>query len=104
MAAGVPVVATRVGGVPELIEHGRTGILAPSGDELALAERLECCLRHPDIRERLGRNARRFAVEHFSLSAVRDQYQCVYSECLSKLSGGRWAAPAAKGINTITVF
>jgi glycosyltransferase involved in cell wall biosynthesis len=94
MAAGVPVVTTRVGGVPELIEHGRTGILVPSDDEVALADRLEYCLRHPNIRERLARNARRFAVEHFSLSAVRDQYQSVYSECLSKntLSGGRQLA------------
>jgi glycosyltransferase involved in cell wall biosynthesis len=94
MAAGVPVVATRVGGVPELIEHGRTGFLIPSGDEAALADRFEYCLRHPDIGERLARNARRFAIEHFSLNAVRDQYQSVYSECLSKnaLSGRRQLA------------
>ena len=93
MAAGVPVVTTRVGGVPELIEHDQTGMLVPSGDELALAGSLEQCLRHPELRERLARNARAFAAEHFTLSAVRDRYQNLYNECLERkarrVAGGR---------------
>ena len=61
-------------------------MLVPSGDELALVGSLAKCLRHPEVRERLARNARAFAAERFSLSAVRDRYEDLYSECLERKS------------------
>jgi glycosyltransferase involved in cell wall biosynthesis len=87
MAAGVPVVATRVGGIPELIDHGNTGILVPNGDEAALADSLEYCLRTPEARESLARNASKFAEKHFTLAAVRDRYECLYTQCLAEKAG-----------------
>jgi L-malate glycosyltransferase len=94
MAAGVPVVATRVGGIPELIEHGNTGILVPNGDEAAFADSLEYCLRNPRARESLAQNAGIFARKHFAFTAVRDRYECLYTQCLAEKAGTR--QPAAR--------
>jgi glycosyltransferase involved in cell wall biosynthesis len=57
MAAGRPVVATRVGGIPEVVEEGRTGLLVPPGDVPALAAALDRVLHEPGLAERLGRCA-----------------------------------------------
>jgi glycosyltransferase involved in cell wall biosynthesis len=54
MAAGLPVVATAVGGVPELVVHGETGLLAPAGDEKAFADALAAVAGDPDRRRKLG--------------------------------------------------
>jgi len=83
MAANVPVVATRVGGIPELIDHGNTGLLVPNGDEAAFADSLEYCLRNPQVRQSLARNAAKFAEKHFTLTAVRDRYESLYAQCLA---------------------
>lgn len=89
MAAGVPVVATRVGGIPELIDHGNTGLLVPNGDEAALANGLEYCLRNAGLRESLARNAAKFAEKHLALNAVRNRYECLYAECLAEKTDTR---------------
>ncbi|MHC4138090.1 MAG: glycosyltransferase, partial [Planctomycetota bacterium] len=57
MACGVAVVGTDVGGIPEAIDHDRTGLLVPSGDVTALADAIESLLADPDRAERLGRAA-----------------------------------------------
>lgn len=66
MAAGKPVVATRTGGIPELIDEGGTGLLVTAGDAAALAEALRVLLDHDDVRCRMGRAGRAHAVRHFS--------------------------------------
>jgi glycosyltransferase involved in cell wall biosynthesis len=58
MASGLPVVATRVGDVPEVITDGVTGYLAQADDEDGLADRLELLLRFPELRERMSRVSR----------------------------------------------
>lgn len=58
MADGLPVVATRVGGLPEVVEHGKTGIVVPPNDQKAMAEALLRLLRNPDEAERLGEAGR----------------------------------------------
>lgn len=67
LASGVPVVATRVGGVPELVAHGLTGYLAAPGDHEGLAAHLALLLAEPALRWRLGMAARRWAVERLEL-------------------------------------
>lgn len=57
MKLGTPVIATRVGGLPELIEEGVSGILVPPGDHLALAAAMKGALTSPEFRERLRREA-----------------------------------------------
>ncbi|UUX94279.1 glycosyltransferase [Aquabacterium sp. J223] len=67
MAAGLPVVGTRVGGVPELVQHGITGYLAGPGDIDAIASCARALLRDPALRERFGGAARSRALQRFSL-------------------------------------
>jgi glycosyltransferase involved in cell wall biosynthesis len=72
MAVGVPVVATAISGIPEIIEDGRTGCLGPPGDPLAVADMLERLLGDPLARETLSSAGRAFASEHLDLaSSVR---------------------------------
>lgn len=67
MSCGLPVVASRISGVPELVEDGGSGLLTPPGDAGAIAEALERLARSPALRRRLGRAGRATVVEHFDL-------------------------------------
>jgi glycosyltransferase involved in cell wall biosynthesis len=65
MAAGLPVVATSVGGIPEQVEDGRSGFLVPPGDTMAMAERLGKLISDPEECEEMGSYARSRALEQF---------------------------------------
>ena len=67
MAAGAPIVATRVGGTPEAIANGRTGLLVPADDPKALSEAIARLLQEPALAAALGCAARRAAESGFSL-------------------------------------
>jgi len=84
MAAGVPVVAARVGGNPELIQDGLTGVLVPSGDDDALAVALTTLLDHGDLRAALGARAKSEAKSKFGLRRVCAQYEELYRQVLSE--------------------
>lgn len=73
MARGVPVVASRVGGIPEIIEDGASGLLVPAGDERALSGALGRLLRDPEARRRLGSEGRRRAERHFTFDREVDE-------------------------------
>jgi glycosyltransferase involved in cell wall biosynthesis len=72
-ACGVPAVATAVGGLPELVENGLTGLLANPADVGSLAGALERLLRDPALCAQMGRAARRRAVDRFALEAQVDR-------------------------------
>ncbi len=78
MAAGVPVVATAVGGTPELIEHGKNGVLIEAGDREALASNALALLGDPVRAAAMGRRAREEAASRFSLAAMVDATTGVY--------------------------
>jgi L-malate glycosyltransferase len=82
MAASLPIVATRIGGIPEIISHGETGLLVPVDDDARLADAIEYLAENPKIRVRLGQNAREFAVRHFRLDHVCNRYEQLYRELL----------------------
>ncbi|BET66365.1 glycosyltransferase family 4 protein [Opitutales bacterium ASA1] len=67
LASGLPVVSTPVGGIEEIVEHGRTGILVPCGDAEALARALAATLDDPETAETRARHGRLAAEEKFSL-------------------------------------
>jgi glycosyltransferase involved in cell wall biosynthesis len=67
MAIGRPVVSTQVSGIPELVEHGQTGLLVPPGDAEALAEALLTLIRDEPLRQRMGQASREKVVKQFSL-------------------------------------
>lgn len=77
-AALVPVVASRVGGLPQVVEDGRTGLLAPPGDERALAESIIRQLDHYGDAEEMSRRAFAAVRETFSLEAVVNRLEAVY--------------------------
>ena len=66
MACGKPLIGTRVGGIPELIDHGRSGFLVDRRDTAAMTERILELLRDPDLRRRMGEAGRQIAVEKFN--------------------------------------
>ncbi len=78
MACGVPVLATRTGGVPEVVEDGKTGILCGVGDVESLAAGLCQLLNNPKAAEAMGDAARVRAEERFSLGRVLPKYEAVY--------------------------
>jgi glycosyltransferase involved in cell wall biosynthesis len=77
MAAAKPVVATRVGGVPDLVEDGRTGFLVEAGDVTSLASQSIALLQNAELRLRMGRRAREVA-RRFRLENVASQYRALY--------------------------
>lgn len=78
MAFGKPIVATRVGGVPELIEHDVSGILVPPQDSAALAEAILAVASNGPKAEQLGRAARLRFDERFSFDEMRNRLRAIY--------------------------
>ena len=80
MAARKPVVATAVGGNPELVRDGVTGYLVPPGDDPQLAERLEQLLTNPALARRLGDAGRAHAERHHPMTSMVQAYHELYQE------------------------
>jgi glycosyltransferase involved in cell wall biosynthesis len=79
---GLPVIATDVGGVPETLDAGHTGLLVPPGDSSLLAAAAATLLADRNLRVTMGRNAAAYGRTHFSLSAMLDAYEEVYRTAL----------------------
>ena len=93
MAAGLPVVATSVGGIPELIQQGRNGMLVPPGDTAALAESLATVLSNPFLSRRLGEAARLRIQAGFSFEKMFRETVALYRATLAEKEQARrrWA-------------
>jgi glycosyltransferase involved in cell wall biosynthesis len=87
MAHGRPVVATRVGGLLDLVVDGETGIVVPPRDAPALRSALERLLADPDLRHRLGTAGRERARTHFSWEKVTDATLAAYAEAVGTMAG-----------------
>ena len=83
-AAGVPVVATAVGGVPEAVADGETGLLVPPGDPRALATALSRLLAEPRLRKRMGDAGQRRVDQEFSVDAMVDGNLATYQDVLAR--------------------
>jgi len=84
MAAARPVVATTVGGVPELILDGQTGLLVPSKDPQALAEAVISLLKNPSRAEAMGVAARQRVLSHFTVDRMIAETEQIYRRLLAK--------------------
>jgi glycosyltransferase involved in cell wall biosynthesis len=80
MGAGAAVVATRVGGIPEAVVDGESGLLVPAGDPEALGAAIGRLIDDPTLRADLAREGRRRVIERFSLAAMADAYGRLYRE------------------------
>lgn len=86
MAAGVPVVATRVGGVPEIASDGRNALLVDARNAESMAAALQRILEDADLRERLKQDARRLVEAEYSPDAYRRALVGIYEQVLSMAS------------------
>jgi len=83
MCFACPSVATRVGGIPEVIEHEKTGLLADFGDAAKLAREVESLINDPARRKQLGQAAQERAKRLFSADAIVPQYEALYRRTLA---------------------
>ena len=87
MAAGLPIAATNVGGVPEIIENRTTGLLTPSGDPAAMAAALHELLTDTELGQRLGESARAESHKNYTLESYRHKLVGFYQETLRASRG-----------------
>ena len=83
MAQGIPVVASEIGGLREIVVNGETGFLVPSKDSAQLAAHLKELVCNPDLRARMGEAARRRATENFSRERESNAIQTAYQKLLA---------------------
>ncbi len=82
-SAGVPIVASCVGGIPEAVRDGDTGLLVPPGDVAALSTAINALLANNELRQRLGANGRIRMQQEFGIDAMVEGNLAVYQEVLS---------------------
>ncbi len=80
MAAGLPIIATTVGAVPEIIQQGRNGLLIPPGDSQKLVESIICLLSRPRLLEKMARNNRKTAEQKYDIHIVCNQFKQLYEQ------------------------
>jgi N-acetyl-alpha-D-glucosaminyl L-malate synthase BshA len=87
MACEVPVVASRVGGVPEVVTDGETGFLSAVGDLDKMADDVARLLLNPELRAAMGQRARDSAVSRYHTNKVIPEYIKFYEQVLNKTKG-----------------
>lgn len=83
MAAGLPVISTAVGGVPELVEDSISGILVPPEDPMALSQAIQKLVEDPHLLAQMGKRARQTALERFDACTMTRAYETLYETILS---------------------
>jgi glycosyltransferase involved in cell wall biosynthesis len=96
-SCALPVVAAAAGGVVDVLEHGRTGLLFPANDGGALAAQLLALIADPVQRRRLGDNARAHVAQRFDVAALADAHVALYSAILSDARSSRATQPVVGG-------
>ena len=91
MAAGLPTVATDVGGNAELVEHEVTGLVVPSNDEQQLAAAIDRLLRSPALAAQYGNTARERAFAEYGVEAQARRYEDFYCRTLATKTAGKSA-------------
>jgi glycosyltransferase involved in cell wall biosynthesis len=84
MGHRVPVITSRVGGLPEVVRHGIDGYLEPVGDVAAMAAHAVQLLRDEPLRLRMGSSARERALTTFAEGPIVDQYEALYRRVLER--------------------
>lgn len=97
MASGCPLVGTRVDGIPEVVEDGRTGALVPAGDPAALARAVVELLTDRVKAARFARSGRQRVEQAFGMQRMADAYNALYARVLDAVPAGSTGSPAAKG-------
>jgi glycosyltransferase involved in cell wall biosynthesis len=85
MAASRPVVGTTVGGMPDLIENGRTGLLVPKGDEQSLADAVRRIIDNPELGRQIGLEARRDVSGRYTAQRLVTDVETLYANLISRV-------------------
>ena len=88
LASGRPLIATNVGGIPEIVRDGENGLLVRQKDAVALAAAIERLCASPELRERLSLRAREFALEQLNWDATIDALQRTFERAIDRYTGG----------------
>jgi glycosyltransferase involved in cell wall biosynthesis len=83
MASGKPIVATNIGGVPEVVQEGVNGYLVQTGDYHALAQRINSLLADRDLAARMGENGRSIVKQRFTEQTMMQQIENLYAQTLA---------------------
>jgi hypothetical protein len=86
MAAGLPIVATDIAGIPDMVRHEQEGLLIPPGDVAALAAAITSLLDSPDLREAMGRRGAERVVEEYDLPRGVENWDRLYRSLLKNSS------------------
>jgi glycosyltransferase involved in cell wall biosynthesis len=97
MAAGLPVVASDVGGIPELVRDGRTGVLVPVGDAGRLAGALIRLLEHPAESDAFGTAARATIEREYSFARMVSAFETLYLDALEPRLSNPLPIPSRAG-------
>lgn len=96
MLAARPVVATRVGSMPEAIHDGQTGLLVEKNDVAGLAVALQRLRDDPALRLAMGQQARQMALAHFTVEQMTDRYERLWRQLCTRPQAPRWRVPRPK--------
>jgi len=89
MSYRLPVIASNVGGITDIVADGKTGVLVPPADPAALAAALERLATDAPLAERLAEAGRRYVQEHFSWPAILEEWEACYAAALETTRRGR---------------
>jgi colanic acid/amylovoran biosynthesis glycosyltransferase len=80
LAQGIPVIATRHSGIPELVRDGEAGFLVPERDSEALGDKLVYLIEHPELWSEMGRRGHNYVKEHYNIDRLNDRLVEVYRQ------------------------
>ena len=83
-ATGLPVLSSRVGGIPEVVLDGKSGFLLPQRDVAALVDNLSYLIQNPQLWPEMGRAGRRYVEDHYNLDTQNERLIDIYREMLDK--------------------
>ena len=83
LAAGTPVIASRTGGLPEIVQHEKSGILVPSRNPAKIAEAVIRLAGDPDLRQSMGEHGKTFAFQQFENAKLCDRVESIYQKVLA---------------------
>jgi glycosyltransferase involved in cell wall biosynthesis len=92
-AMGLPLISTRISGIPELVRHGQTGLIVPPGDPQALAEAITSLAADPTKRKQLGNNARNLVEAEFSIDSSVDRLAVLFQKICQDYTSSSEAYP-----------
>ncbi len=93
MASGVPIIATAVGSVPEVLQSSGAGVVVPPGDSTALKQAIESLLQSPETCEKMAQAGKRWATLHYSQEKMVQEYLAIINQCIQHQHTPFWLKP-----------